>query len=158
MNEKIKEQISLMSFFLALSLFFLGSMICFVPGREAVWFLPVAIITVPAFFSKNKWLKFFTLLILILSLKLSFNAFQRGKNYQRLMENRKTEYLYNEKIKLERVSFRRPSEDKFCFDYAGVLLDDTFQEIEKQSASIKRSFDIDFVVMIIPTLGENDIP
>ena len=157
MNKKIKEQISLISFFLALSLFFLGSMICFVPGRDEVWFLSVAIIIVPAYFSKNKWLKFFTVLILILSLKLSFDAFQRGKNYQRFMATQKTEYLCKEKIKLERVPFRRPSEDKFCFDYAGVLLDDTSQEIENQSSSIKRSFDIDFVVIIVPTLGENDI-
>ena len=57
----------------------------------------------------------------------------------------------------EAIPVSRPSHEQYCFDYAGVLLDDTSQKIENQSSSIKRSFDIDFVVMIIPTLGEKDI-
>jgi len=59
--------------------------------------------------------------------------------------------------KAQSIPQTRPSEEQYCFDYAQVLSADTAQEIENQSSSIKRSFDIDFVVMIVSTLGENDI-
>ncbi|MEW5894823.1 MAG: TPM domain-containing protein [Candidatus Omnitrophota bacterium] len=57
----------------------------------------------------------------------------------------------------EPVSVNRPSPERYCYDYAEVLSADTVREIENQARGIQRSFDIDFVVVTIPSLDWKDI-
>ncbi len=51
---------------------------------------------------------------------------------------------------------KRPKADIHCFDFAGVLKNDTVDEINKEARAIKGSFDMDFVVVIVEKL-EGDI-
>ncbi len=51
----------------------------------------------------------------------------------------------------------RPDEDKFCFDLAGVMPKDVAEEIDQTGSSLRRVFDIDFVVIIAPSIGKQDI-
>ncbi len=51
----------------------------------------------------------------------------------------------------------RPDDDIFCFDLAGVMPEDVAEEIDETGRSLRDAFDIDFVVIIAPSLGRQDI-
>ena len=51
----------------------------------------------------------------------------------------------------------RPSQEQYCFDYSKVLSSDLRREINTQGEALKRHFDIDFVVAIVPSLKGRDI-
>lgn len=52
---------------------------------------------------------------------------------------------------------RRPSAEKWCFDYANVLSDETEEKINDEGRAIQRSFDVDLIVAILPDLGGRDV-
>ncbi|RKY82813.1 hypothetical protein DRQ11_13975, partial [candidate division KSB1 bacterium] len=55
------------------------------------------------------------------------------------------------------ISPKRPRIDKYCFDFAKVLDRDLVREINIQGQALKNTFDIDFVVVIVPSLDGRDI-
>jgi len=57
----------------------------------------------------------------------------------------------------EPVPKKRPEPDKYCFDFVGVLPQELIREINTQGNGLKRAYDIDFVVAIVPSLGKKDI-
>ncbi len=57
----------------------------------------------------------------------------------------------------QNIPQKRPKPEEYCFDYDKVLSEDAVKEINEQGDSLKRNFDIDFVVLIVPDLQERDI-
>lgn len=55
------------------------------------------------------------------------------------------------------IAKRRPSHEKWCFDYARVLPANVEEDINDEGRSIQKAFDVDFVVAIVPDLGGRDI-
>lgn len=51
----------------------------------------------------------------------------------------------------------RPNIEQYCFDFTEVLHYNLIHEINVQGEGLKRHFDIDFVVVIIPSLNGKDI-
>jgi len=55
------------------------------------------------------------------------------------------------------VPLKRPSTEQWCFDYAKILTPKVEEEINDEARSIQKAFDADFVVAIVPSIGEADI-
>ncbi len=52
---------------------------------------------------------------------------------------------------------KRPGQGQYCFDFVKVLSPEVVHEIDTEGEGLKRAFDIDFVVLIIPSLGGRDV-
>ncbi len=52
---------------------------------------------------------------------------------------------------------KRPSIKQWCFDYVDVFSLDVEREINNQGRGIQKTFDVDFVVAVIPTIEGQDI-
>lgn len=52
---------------------------------------------------------------------------------------------------------KRTQKDKYCFDFTQVVPLKVVDEINKQGEGLKRYFDIDFVIVVIPSLEGNTI-
>lgn len=67
--------------------------------------------------------------------------------------------LFGCSLEQERLAIpaKRPSESRWCFDYTGTLPYELVQRVDNQSYSIRKHFDVDFVVMIIPSLDERNL-
>jgi len=57
----------------------------------------------------------------------------------------------------EEFSRKRPHMEEYCFDFTETLPGNLVHEINIQGGSLKRAFDIDFVVVIIPSLEDRGI-
>ncbi len=55
------------------------------------------------------------------------------------------------------INRTRPDQDRYCFDFTDTLAQSTIREIDNQGRGVKKAFDVDFLVIMIPSLGENDI-
>lgn len=55
------------------------------------------------------------------------------------------------------VPEKRPSEEQWCFDFAGVLSQEVEDDVNNQGRGIRGAFDVDFVVAIVPELEGRDI-
>ena len=55
------------------------------------------------------------------------------------------------------VPSRRPSAERWCFDYAGVLGADQQEKINDQGRGIQKGLDVDLVVVTVPDLGGREI-
>ena len=67
-------------------------------------------------------------------------------------------YAFAEEITtVQTIPQKRPADDQFCFDFVEVLPNELVREINTQGAGLKRVYDIDFVMLIIPSLGGRDI-
>ena len=57
----------------------------------------------------------------------------------------------------DEIKESRPAVDKYCFDYTGTLSADAVAEINFEGRSLKRAFDIDFLIVMIPSLEGNEL-
>lgn len=57
----------------------------------------------------------------------------------------------------QNVPQKRPDREKSCFDFTNTLPDDLVREINAEGGGIKRSFDVDFVLAIVPDLQGEEI-
>ncbi len=48
-------------------------------------------------------------------------------------------------------------EEMFCFDFVGVIPEDVVNEINRMGQVLREAFDIDFVVMLVPSVASKDI-
>jgi len=55
------------------------------------------------------------------------------------------------------ISRRRPSQQKYCFDFAGVLPQDVVRNIDDYGKSLKEEFDIDFIVIVTASIDGKGI-
>lgn len=58
---------------------------------------------------------------------------------------------------IQTIPQKRPADDQFCFDFARVVPVKITDEINKQGEGLRKAFDIDFVVVIIPKLNIDTI-
>ncbi|MFW6011696.1 MAG: TPM domain-containing protein, partial [Desulfosalsimonas sp.] len=57
----------------------------------------------------------------------------------------------------EAVPEKRPSSEQWCYDFAGVVAPEVEKDINDQGRGIKRAFDVDFVVAVVPDLGGKNV-
>lgn len=55
------------------------------------------------------------------------------------------------------VPDRRPSDSRWCFDYTDTLPSDLIERVDDEGYSILKHFDVDFVVLIVPSLEGRNI-
>ena len=60
-------------------------------------------------------------------------------------------------LKKGKVPLRRPSQSRYCFDFAGVVPQDVVRDIDDYGESLKEEFDIDFVVIVTASIDGKDI-
>lgn len=51
----------------------------------------------------------------------------------------------------------RPSDSRWCFDYTGTLPHSLIQRVDNEGYSIRKHFDVDFVVMLVPSLKGREL-
>lgn len=51
----------------------------------------------------------------------------------------------------------RPSDNRWCFDFTHTLPSDLIKRVDDEGYSVRKNFDVDFVVMIIPSLRGHKI-
>jgi len=62
-----------------------------------------------------------------------------------------------EKIVLKgSITEKRPDGGRYCFDFAGVVPQDVVEEIDSYGRDLRQEFDIDFVVIVTPSLEGKD--
>ncbi|EKD27762.1 MAG: hypothetical protein ACD_79C00586G0001 [uncultured bacterium] len=66
-------------------------------------------------------------------------------------------FFFGQIIFAVQVPDKRISIDQYCYDFVEILPADLAEEINDQGNALKRTYDIDFVVAIIPELDEKDI-
>ncbi len=60
-------------------------------------------------------------------------------------------------LKKGKVPPRRPSQSRYCFDFSGVVPKDVVRDIDGYGRSLREEFDIDFVVIVTPSIPGEDI-
>ncbi len=57
----------------------------------------------------------------------------------------------------QKIPNERPGEKQYCFDFAGALPFELVNRINREGAGLRNAFDIDFVVVIVPSLQGDDV-
>lgn len=55
------------------------------------------------------------------------------------------------------IPIHRPSDKRWCFDFTNTLPGDIIRRVDNEGYSIQKHFDVDFVVLIIPSLKGREI-